>query len=1029
MSELKLVSPLLDGFAMGDPITDHDGVRCCPAMKENSDDKYIVKIISVPASQKQLDALLLTGAYKDAGSAAEYFKELAEDTVKEARLLQQLSKLEGFLPYEGWQIVPMEGNELGYDVYLLGSYKRSLEKFLRRNTMTHLGAVNLGLDLCAALSLCRRAGFIYTALKPANIYISGQREYRIGDLGFAKLNSMKYSSMPDRYVSRYTPPELHDSFATLNPTVDTYAVGMILYQIYNNGELPFAVKAPLKYLPSPVNADYEMAEIIQKACDPNPRKRYQSPVEMGKALVDYMQRNSINDVPIVPPSVDPIPVQTSDAPVQTAAPTETEPEVQEVPTEQQPEELQFMEELVSDDTAPGADAADDQVEAPMSDEVGQILAQADELIAHEPDIAAEPEEAEEEPAYIEDAPAEISEKVGAEVPDEVSEEISEEIPEAAPAVTEQVEESAAEPEAEKDDAEPEYVQEAPAAEEADEEDFQIDFPEPIAVSMPEDDDLEFGLPLEPTIPALDELEQVEASAVAVKPRKKRGWIVPAVLLLILALLGGGAYYYFDNYYLLPIDNMVIDGFEDTLTIKLSTSVDESLLRVVCTDTYGNKQEQPVSGGKVVFTGLSPDTMYKILVEADGYHKMTGAFSGSYITAEETGIVDFSAKAGKEDGSVVLNFTVDGPETQEWTIEYAAEGEQTESVTFTGHMVTINDLAVGKLYTFTLLPAEDMYLTGTTSLEHMASKIVVAEDLTIVSCIDGVLTTRWTIPEGAVTEGWTVRCYSDAGFDETITVTEPTAQFEGISPDNAYTVEVAAAGMSQNARAYVSANPTTVTDVQVSHAVETGLTISWSSDSTPKGGWLVMYSVDGSDTTEMAECTGNSAVVKNVISNSSYSFQIKAADGSTVFGGNYEFAGIETVKFNQYGLSADHIQSSLCRTPDKENWTYEDVKDSDYTTSYSAGETASLVLYTYAQFYLKTEDTSVMFVIRNENGDVIPTLTRTMTKVWRDLWPGTGKYCYLDIPVMPTAEGKYTLEVYFNGATVLTKNFSIITANG
>ena len=65
MSELKLVSPLLDGFVMGNPMSSHDGIDCCPAMKENSDEKYIVKIISVPASQVQLDALLLTGAYKD----------------------------------------------------------------------------------------------------------------------------------------------------------------------------------------------------------------------------------------------------------------------------------------------------------------------------------------------------------------------------------------------------------------------------------------------------------------------------------------------------------------------------------------------------------------------------------------------------------------------------------------------------------------------------------------------------------------------------------------------------------------------------------------------------------------------------------------------------------------------------------------------------------------------------------------------------------------------------------------------------
>ena len=78
MSEIKLVSPLLDGFTIGDPISDHHGIRCCPAMKENSDDKYIVKIISIPASQKQLDALLLTGAYRDTAAASDYFKSLAE---------------------------------------------------------------------------------------------------------------------------------------------------------------------------------------------------------------------------------------------------------------------------------------------------------------------------------------------------------------------------------------------------------------------------------------------------------------------------------------------------------------------------------------------------------------------------------------------------------------------------------------------------------------------------------------------------------------------------------------------------------------------------------------------------------------------------------------------------------------------------------------------------------------------------------------------------------------------------------------
>ena len=1021
MSELKLVSPLLDGFVMGDPVSDRNGVRCCPAMRENSDEKYIVKIISVPASQKQLDALLLTGAYPNAAAAAEYFKELAEDTVKEARLLQQLAKLEGFLSYEGWQIVPMEGEEVGYDVYLLGSYKRSLEKYLRRNAMTHLSAVNLGIDLCAALSLCRRGGFIYTALTPANVFMTSKQEFRIGDLGFAKLSAMKYSSLPRKAVSRYTPPELHDPYATLNPTVDTYAVGMILYQIYNNGELPFAVKAPMRMLHAPLNADYEMAEIILKACDPNPRKRYQTPIEMGQALVSYMQRNSINDVPIVPPTVENVPVAPATEPGNDLTQVEPTVEVAADATPAPSEELRFMEGLVSDDTAPGADESDNQVDAQTSDEVDQILSQADEIISQESDIISITEEPEDVAL-----PEEVIET------SEEAEQIEEEIPAA-----EAVEESS-EPEAMVDSEEvpsepieeTDHTEEDDAIEDDDEDEDDVD---DLDLSVLDDiindeDALEFGLPESVPTVATDEDDHFgEVST----PKKKRGWIGLVIALLVLALVAGGGYYYFTNLYTLHIDDMAIDGYQNTLTVQLSTTAKDNQLTVVCTDTYGNKQELPVSGGKVSFTNLAPDTMYKLTVEAEGFHRTSGSISGTYTTSSQTNIVDFTAKVGMEDGSVILNFTVDGPEAQEWIIEYTAEGEETQSVTFTGHMVTIHDLTIGKDYSFTLAaPASsELYLAGTTSLNFKATNVLLAQNLTILSCENGVLKAQWTAPSSAVVENWTVRCYSDAGYDETVVVTDTNVEFSNVNTENAYTLEVTAAGMSQSVNAFVTANSASVTNVQVTHDPEIGFTVTWDSAAAPAGGWLVLFRVDGSETTEMAVVSGNTATVKNVIPNASYSFQIMAADGSTVFGGNAEHQGIEPFDFDHYGLTAAKIQSSLCRTPDKEAWTHEDVGKNDYTTSFAAGERASLVLYAGSTFYLKTEDISVTFVIRNADGQVIPSFTRTVTKVWRDLWPGIGKYCYLDIPVMPTAEGKYTVEVYFNGATALTKNFSIITTNG
>ena len=285
MSEPKLISPLLDSFAMGEPISQHNGVRCCPAIDERSNKRYIVKIISIPQSPAKLEALLLTGAYSTPEQAGKYFQELAVVVGQAAKVLTRLSPLEGFLPYENWQIRPMD-DQVGYDVYLLGEYRRSLERQFRRDPLTHLQAVNLGLDLCAALSVCRQAGYLYVDLKPENVYITEKNQFKIGDLGFVRLSSLKYASLPDTYHSPYTPPEITDAMSSLNETMDIYALGLILYQAYNNGQLPSQEQtAPGEAFPPPEFADYEMAEIILKACAPDPKDRWQNPSQMGQALV------------------------------------------------------------------------------------------------------------------------------------------------------------------------------------------------------------------------------------------------------------------------------------------------------------------------------------------------------------------------------------------------------------------------------------------------------------------------------------------------------------------------------------------------------------------------------------------------------------------------------------------------------------------------------------------------------------------------------------------------------------------------
>lgn len=955
MSEPKLISPLLDGYAMGAPISRHDGVCCCPAIKEDSDNKYIVKIISVPSSQNQLDALLLTGAYKDAAAAMEYFKERADGVVEEAEFLRKLSKLEGFLSYEDWQIVPMEGNELGYDIYLISPYRLSLEKYLRRNLMTHLGAVNLGLDLCAAAAICRSSGCMYVDFKPTNIYISEDKEYRIGDLGFVKLDALKYNSMPGKYISRYTAPEVLDPLSTLNDTVDVYSIGLVLYQIYNNGELPFGGNAVAEVFPSPVNADYEMAEILAKACAPDPKERWKDPIEMGQALVDYMQRNTVNDTPIAPPAAR---IVTEEAPA-----AAEEPAADAASEEGVHEELAFMQEMVNDETAPGEEDADEA--EPVTEEVTSMLAQADELISHE-------------------TPAPISTQDTIRVPAGVAPGAKET---AAPA------------------AEEAPAEESPFANFFDDDDF--------------DDDDGFDDDFDDDYEGEDE----DSAPVEKQPRKKT-WVVFLIIGIILALLCFGGFYVYRNYYIQTIDSLTVDPYQDQVTVSLKSDIDDALLTVSCTDTYGNATTLPVRNGQVVFTNLQPNTHYRIEAKISGTHKLEGSTSVSFTSEEQTRIVDFTAVTGPQDGSAVLEFSVEGHESQDWVIHYTAEGEEPQSLSFTGHMVTINGLTVGKTYTFALESAVELYLVGENTLEFTASSIVLAEDLKITTVSGEALTAQWSAPEGIGVESWTVRCYSEAGFDQSVTVTETTASFTGLTPGDAYTVEVTAAGMTQPVRTTLTANPITVNGITVDDSDETKLVVSWEfTGEAPEGGWLLLYTLDNGETQTIVSTQTNSAEISPQIPGATYHFEIQTAASGSVFNGTHSYTCPNAEVFKAHSSVISRWIFEFCRVPDKENWTPGNVKQADYVNTFKVGEKIGLVMVTSGH-YIPEVQKEILFVIRDAEGNVVPELIAQETVNWKLMWNITYPRANLTLPKEPTAPGEYKLYLYFDGAAVAVLDFII-----
>ncbi len=977
MSEPKIISPLLEGFTMGAPMGEHDGVRCCPAIKDHSDKKYIVKIISVPASQVQMDALLLAGAYRDPADAMDYFKDRAEDIVKEAELLQKLSQLEGFLPYDGWQIVPITRHRLGYEVYLLGSYKRSLSKHLRRNPVTHLEAINLGLDMCSALSVCRQSGAIYVDLKPNNIFVSDKKEYRIGDLGFIRLDALSYSTLPEKYHSPYTPPEFSDPMAPLNTTADTYALGMILYQLYNDGQFPVLSGDSEAPIPAPVNADYEIAEIITKAIHHDPNQRWLDPAEMGQALISYMQRNSVNDVPITPHTplvaVEPVPAQEKASAESEDTAVAEEPTTQEeIPTsvETAPGEEPDEEEPTPDEAADPVPAEVSDAEVPAEeeavvelqpqeplDELSKILSKADDLIAHE-------------------TPAGV---IIPEVPDPFA-----------------------------------FIQED--SEEIDDSDIPLD---PVMEEDPGE------------IPPEKKKHKKTKRFISPEHKKRvKRFFSAVLLLLVLAVLTFFGYLYYQHFYLQSIDGITIVGAEQELTVTIDSQAEDSLLTVTCSDSYGNTKTKNLVDGKAKFTDLLPNTTYSIQVDIGGFHKLTGKTSDVFTTEANITIVSFSAVTGPEDGSAVISFTVDGDEPDEWSVVCTAEGKDPIRETFSGHSATVSGLSIGTVYTFTLEASDNLTLNGETSMEFMPSRLILAQNLHVSSLEGSDMTIRWNAPGDAIIDSWNVRCYNIAGYEQHFTVTEPTAMLPGIDPTMSYTIEVTASGMTQPARTTITANPINITAFEAPNATDpaaAALDISWTYTGTdPDGGWLVLYTIDGSSIPSVVKADKASASIAPWIPGAKYQITIQAADGTTVFSGVHTLTAPKAEKFEKHRLSADSLTLNLLKTPEEKGWRYESISDKDLTQVFAPGDSISMVLRSSAPFYLPGAKTQVLYVIRDTHGNVISDLVSQESITWKNIWSGgDAKAGELDVPKAPTIPGEYVLDLYFDGMIVAQLPFTVM----
>lgn len=162
---------------------------------------------------------------------------------------------------------------------------------------TQKEARRLGMDICRALMACVSADYIHRDIKPGNLFRSPFGDYKLGDFGVAKQLEGTIHARTAIGTEPYAAPEVHAK--NYDARVDTYSLGLVLYQLMNDGFLPFYTAEAIseeqkkqaimrrlsgETLPPPKRADAAFQRVILKACAFQPEERFGSAEEMYHAL-------------------------------------------------------------------------------------------------------------------------------------------------------------------------------------------------------------------------------------------------------------------------------------------------------------------------------------------------------------------------------------------------------------------------------------------------------------------------------------------------------------------------------------------------------------------------------------------------------------------------------------------------------------------------------------------------------------------------------------------------------------------------
>ena len=284
-----------------------------------------LKAITIPSSPEELQSVLDEDGL-DRQGASSYFRETVVALNREIALMNKVKGHSNIVSYEDHDVIE-HTDGIGWDILIRMELLTPISQYFKQfDTIPRQAVLRLGIDLCRALEVCEKYSIIHRDIKPANIFISDTGDFKLGDFGVARTASASTGASTFAGTVNYMAPEVFRR-EKYTASVDTYSLGLVMYQLLNANRMPFYPPYPQpltalakerahdrrlagETLPDPVNASGPLADILRKACAPAPADRFASPTEMRLALEAVLRGAS-----------DAAPVQEAgDATVRAAAP-------------------------------------------------------------------------------------------------------------------------------------------------------------------------------------------------------------------------------------------------------------------------------------------------------------------------------------------------------------------------------------------------------------------------------------------------------------------------------------------------------------------------------------------------------------------------------------------------------------------------------------------------------------------------------------------------------------------------------------